>query len=83
VTRPLATLLLLLSACATVRSSECPACAACLPEAPTVAPRCAPPPGKPVVTWMPAGCPPQFGACLSGLDSAAVSSYMARCSDGR
>jgi hypothetical protein len=61
--------------------ADCPVCPEC-PKAPArYFPKpCQPPP--PIV-WMPKACPPQFGACLSGTDSAALSEWMARCTGGR
>ena len=37
----------------------------------------------PRIAWVPRECPPQFGACLSGEDSAKLRAYLDRCSDGR
>ena len=37
----------------------------------------------PRIAWVPRDCPAQFGACLSGSDSAALRAYLDRCSDGR
>jgi hypothetical protein len=61
--------------------ADCPVCPEC-PKAPArYFPKpCAPPPK---VVWMPKGCPPQFGTCLSGLDWAELNDWIARCTSGR
>jgi hypothetical protein len=97
--RLLAPLLALLLGCAVVRPApepvpttpvvpaepvaDCPVC-------PTPKPRCGPGPFQPTITWVPPGCPPQFGACITPLDSVALAAYLqavkawtARCSDAR
>ena len=82
-------LLLALSACAGVpMASTSPPSPACHELRP--APRCGPPPADPAVDWVSPGCPPRFGACLTGADSAALAAYlqaarrwMGRCADGR
>jgi len=77
--------LLALTACAGLPSPPPTPC----PE-PAARPPCSLPPPAPRVDWVSPGCPPKFGSCLTGSDSAALSAYlqasrqwMTRCSDGR
>jgi hypothetical protein len=97
--RSAATLLLALSGCASapvqpVAPESVPAEVVTAPvlvcPAPPRLSRCGPPPAAPKIEWVPAGCPPQYGACLSPLDSVGLAAYlqasrqwMARCSDAR
>ena len=82
-------LLLALVACSGVRvPPAAPAPQAC--PTPQLPASCGPAPAAPHVDWVSPGCPPRFGACLTGPDSAALSAYlqasrqwMTRCSDGR
>ena len=84
-----ASLVLAMAGCATPRAAPCPALYP-EPPPPVLCPVHGQAPSPPTVVWIPPGCPPQFGACLSGPDSAAlaaylkaVRAYMARCADGR
>ncbi len=41
-----------------------------------ILPRKAEPPVQPRIEWIAPGCPPQFGACLTPTDSAALAAYL-------